>query len=151
MTSVTRRGRRCVGTLGSLVVLLTSVACYEHTYTVGAGAPSGPVVYDVWRHHWLGGLIDPDQEVEINEMCPSGDATVHEEWTFLNGLVTALTGAIYSPTTVTVRCRRGGRAELRLSSEDVKRIASSDAFLERVGVALPNRADDVREALADLQ
>ena len=139
-----------MGTLGSLVNLLTTAACYEHTYTVGAGAPSGPVVYDVWRHHWLGGLIDPDHELEINQVCPSGDATVHEEWTFLNGLVTALTAGIYSPTTVTVRCRRG-RTDLRLSSDDVRRIAASEAFLERVVVVLPDRADAVREALAELQ
>jgi len=31
--------------------------CPFKTYTVGEGAPAGPVVYEKWNHSWLGGLI----------------------------------------------------------------------------------------------
>ena len=51
----------------TLVILLFTAACYEHTYTMGAGAPHAPVVYERWHNHWLGGLISPDQEIELGD------------------------------------------------------------------------------------
>ena len=36
---------------------LMAAGCFEHTYTIGAGAPAGPVVYEEWQNQWLGGLI----------------------------------------------------------------------------------------------
>ena len=44
-------------------LLLAGAGCYRHTYTVGAGAPAGPLVYDHWHHHWLWGIINPDRQV----------------------------------------------------------------------------------------
>ena len=147
MTRATKMGRWWGGTLVSVALLITLAGCYEHTYTAGTGAPRGRVVYESWRHHWLGGLISPDQNMAIEDVCRSGNATVHEEWTFLNGLVTALTGGIYSPTTVKVRCARGRRADLELSSEDVRHIVSSGEFLERVDLMMPERMGEARTAL----
>ena len=69
-----------------------------------------------------GGLISPDQQIEIQQMCPSGNATIHEEVSFLNGLVGALTGRIYAPTTVEVRCDNRS-ADLGFSAADVERIS----------------------------
>ena len=128
----------------ALVVVLAG--CYEHTYVVGAGAPRGRVVYDEWHDHWLGGLIDPGKELELRRLCPSGNATIHEEVTFLNGLVGALTGEIYAPTTVTVRCRRGRRAQMELSAEEVRQIVTSPEFLEWVAAVAPMLLEDAAEA-----
>ena len=38
-------------------LIVVAAGCYEHTYTIGAGAPAGPVVYGEWQSHWLAGLI----------------------------------------------------------------------------------------------
>ena len=137
-------------TLAGALLLLTLTACYEHTITTGAGAPHGPVVYDHWENFWLGGLIG-EAEYDIQEICPSGDATIEAYQSFLNGLVTGLTGGLYSPTTVKIRCRTGGRAELHLDEADVQRITTDERFLEAVEAALPERADEVRQAQALLQ
>ncbi len=135
---------RSVGLFAPVLVLL---GCFEHTITVGAGAPSGQVVHQEWDHHWLGGLIDPDQELELQEVCPSGNATIHGEMSFLNGLVGILTGGIYMPTTVTVRCDTGQNAEFDLDEEDVARIVSDPAFLDWVEAVAP----DLLEAAEDAQ
>ena len=127
-------GFRGVCTLGAVVAL---AGCFEHTVTVGAGAPTGRVVYDEWKHHWLGGLIDPGQELELREVCPSGNATIHNEMSFLNGLVNGLTAGIYAPTTLTVRCDTGRDAEFGLDAEDVAEIVSDAAFLEWVDAVAP--------------
>ena len=127
-------GFRAVCTLGAVVAL---AGCYEHTVTVGAGAPNGRIVYDEWKHHWIGGLIDPNQELELRDVCPSGNATIHNEMSFLNGLVNALTAGIYAPTTLTVRCATGRNAEFGLDAEDVAEIVSDPGFLEWVGASAP--------------
>ena len=60
-------------------------------------------MYDHWHNHWIFGLVG-DDTVAVSEICDSGDATVREQTTFLNGVVQVLIGFIYSPTTVTVQC-----------------------------------------------
>jgi Bor protein len=142
--------KRAAKLLAALTVVLPLAACYEHTYDAGRGAPNGRVVMKEWRSHWLGGLISPDQKLELAEVCPSGNATIHQEMSFLNGLVGALTSGIYYPSTVTVKCRGGRRADLEFSGEDVERIVSDPAFLEWVQVMAPEDAEEVEAALLAL-
>ena len=132
-------------TLMSAALLLVLTGCYEHTFTVGAGAPRGPVVYDHWENFWLGGLIG-HQRYDIHEICPSGNATIEGYQSFLNGFVTGLTAGIYTPTTVKIRCQTGRRSDIELSSEDVQRIVLDERFLEAVEAAMPERLEEVRAA-----
>ena len=136
---MTRIGR-VVTAMGLVAVL---AGCYEHTYTVGAGAPAGTLVYDHWQNPWLGGLIG-EIDVEVGEVCPSGNATIHNEQSFLNGLVTALTVGIYTPTEVKIRCDTGQQDDLALSAEEVGRIMLAPAFLNRVETLLPVRFQEAR-------
>jgi hypothetical protein len=93
-------------------------------------------VYDEWRHHWLFGLISPEHELEIQQICAgSANATIEQEQTFLNGLVGALTGGIYSPTTIQVRCATG-RIDLDLNEDELRRITSDPIFRDRVEAVL---------------
>lgn len=69
---------------------------------------------------------------------------------FLNGLVSALTSGIYSPTTVRVRCA-DQRVALELGVEDVRRIVGDAAFLSRVGEVAPHRLEDVRSGQRELR
>ena len=133
------------GAVLALVVL--TGACYEHTYQTGTGGAGGSVVYDQWRSHWIGGLISPNQELELEEVCPSGNATIHEEMSFLNGLVGALTSGIYTPTKVQVRCREGRSSDLEFSSTDVERMVMDPDFVEWVAARAPELLEDALAAL----
>jgi hypothetical protein len=105
-------------------------------------------VYDEWRHHWLAGLINPDHELELQQLCAgTNDVTIHQEQTFLNGLVSALTFAIYAPRTVQIRCATG-LADLDLSEDELHRITSDPIFLDRVAAVLPSRVPEVMAAQA---
>ena len=65
------RGSWATGTgIAALLLLVPLAGCFQHTYTVGAGAPTGRVAYSQWRHHWIGGLISPDHEMDVQEVCP---------------------------------------------------------------------------------
>lgn len=145
---MSRRKRSYSGTILVCIALMPGLAgCYEHTFNVGRGAPYAPVVEDDWQNFWLGGLIG-HYRLDVEQMCPSGDATIEAKQTFLNGLVTALTSGIYTPTTVRVRCRRGRRADIDLSEQDVETLVGDPAFLGWVGQDMPERLDEVASAVA---
>lgn len=81
-------------------LLLTS--CYSHTFTVGDGPQKRGEVTE-WNHYLIFGLApvstcDPDEMTDGAE-----DYEIHTRHTFVNGLVSALTFGIYSPTTTTVK------------------------------------------------
>ena len=132
---------------------LTLTACLQHTYTIGAGAPAGKQVYKNWHHHWLFGLIrsEHQEELVLANYCPSGNATIHEETSFVNGLVDILTWFIYSPTTVTILCDDGTQAEIALSADDVERIVRDPLFPRYVAEVAPARLAEVDAALAELR
>ncbi|UCF68308.1 MAG: Bor family protein [Acidobacteriota bacterium] len=131
-----------------LACVVVMAGCMKHTYTVGAGAPAGEIVYEHWHHHWLFGLIG-DENLDLKRICPSGNATIHEETSFLNGLVAALIGVIYSPTTVTIRCADGSTAELELDERQVSRIVTDPRFLEFVKWSAPEHLEAVKLALRE--
>ncbi len=133
----------------TLALTLVLGACFQHTYTVGAGAPDGEIVYKNWHHHWLFGTIRPklQKELDVEKFCPSGNATIHEEVSFLNGLIDVLIGIIYSPTTVEIRCDNGERASLELSDDDVIAIVTDPLFLDVVTELAPERLEETRLAL----
>lgn len=142
MTSVmARRGAWTAALAG----LLLTAGCYEHTVAVGGGAPHAPVVDEHWQNFWLGGLVG-HVRVDVEEVCPSGKATIEAKQTFLNGLVAALTTGIYTPTTLKIRCQDGRRSAVDLTSEDVETIVGDEAFLVWVGQDLPEQADEVARA-----
>ncbi len=136
--------------LAALGLVIVVSGCFEHTYTVGAGAPAGPVVYGEWQNHWLGGLIG-ERTQEVSEVCPSGNATIHDEQTFLNGLVAVLTSGIYTPTKVTIRCSTGQSAQLQLSRKEIVSIVTAPAFRDRLETVLPGRLREVDAGIAALE
>ncbi len=143
-------------TLTSLLVIALAAAltgCFQHTYQIGTGAPEAPVVYKHWHHHWLFGLIRPklQEEVALEKFCPSGNATIHEEVSFVNGLVDVLIGIIYSPTTVTIQCEDGSEMEVEVEAEEVARMVEDPLFLDLVREVAPERLDESRVALASQQ
>jgi hypothetical protein len=130
--------------------VLVVAGCYEHTFTIGAGAPAGPIVYDEWQTHWLSGLIG-ERTHDVSALCPSGNATIHDEQTFLNGLVSALTIGIYSPTKVTIRCSTGQSAQLELSRKEIVSILTAPEFRERLETMLPSRLREIDSRIKVLE
>ena len=131
-----------------LFVMLPLAGCFQHTFTIGTGAPDGELVYKAWHHHWLFGLIRPEyqEDVLVTKVCPSGNATIHKETTFLNGLVDVLIGFIYSPTTVTITCDDGSQSPIALSADEVSEIVNDPLFLEVVAAEVPERLAEIRAA-----
>lgn len=81
------------------ILLLTS--CYTYTIIVGEGA-QGHREISKWNHYAIFGLA-PIAITNVEQMAGGTiNYTVKTEVTFWNGLVTALTYGIYSPTTTTV-------------------------------------------------
>lgn len=80
-------------------MLLTS--CYSYTSVVGEGAQGNNDTTE-WNHYVVYGLA-PVGVSDSKKMA--GDAenyTIHTRQSFVNGLVSALTLGIYSPSTTTV-------------------------------------------------
>ncbi len=144
MSGMKRRGGLVL--LG-LAAVLALAGCFRHTVDVGGGARHAPVVYDRWEHFWIAGLIG-DVRVDVERLCPSGQATIEARQSFLNGLVAGLTSGIYTPTTVRVRCHSGRRATLELSAEDMRGLAGNESFRALVAEEMPGRLADVEAALA---
>jgi len=140
--------------LAASALALTLTGCLQHTFSIGAGAPeSSDQVYKNWHHHWLFGLIrsEHQEQLDLADYCPSGNATLHEETSFVNGLVDVLTWFIYSPTTVTILCDDGTQAEIALSAEDVSRVLHHPRFPELVADVAPLRLAEAEAVFANLR
>ena len=89
----------CVALLFATSLLLTS--CYTHTYSVGQGAQTGITVTEK-NHFLIYGLV-PLKTTNPTKMAGgASNYTVTHQWTFIDGLISGITGGIYNPTTTTV-------------------------------------------------
>ena len=80
-------------------MLLTS--CYSYTSVVGSGA-QGSSETTQWNHYVIYGLA-PVGVSDSKQMAGGAENyTVHTRHSFVNGLVSAITFGIYTPTTTTV-------------------------------------------------
>ncbi len=82
-----------------LSMLLSS--CYSYTSVVGKGAQGNSQTTE-WNHYVVYGLA-PVKVSDSKKMAGGAENyTVHTRQTFVNGLISALTWGIYTPTTTTV-------------------------------------------------
>ena len=85
-----------------LLILLTFSSCYVHKNIIGDGAQKG-IVETAKQHNFLYGLLS-GKTTDTQEMARGEDnyevTTVHS---FVDGLISALTGGLYNPTTVEVK------------------------------------------------
>ncbi len=80
-------------------MLLTS--CYSYTSVVGSGAQGSNETTE-WNHYVIYGLA-PVGISDSKQMAGGAENyTVHTRQSFVNGLVSAITFGIYTPTTTTV-------------------------------------------------
>jgi len=83
-------------------IFLFASACYTHTYMVGDGPQTGVTVEEK-NHYVLYGLAPISTSNPAEMAGGAKDYEVTTEHTFIDGLLNALTGGIYTPTTTTVR------------------------------------------------
>ncbi len=88
-----------------LMILFTSsialTSCYSYTSVIGNGA-QGNNKTTKWNHYAIFGLA-PVEVSDSKQMANgSKDYTVYTRQSFINGLLSALTYGLYSPTTTTV-------------------------------------------------
>ncbi|MUP43476.1 Bor family protein [Christiangramia aestuarii] len=80
-------------------MLLTS--CYSYTTVVGSGA-QGNDETSKWNHYVIAGLVPVGVSDAKSMAGGAANYTVHTRHSFLNGLIAAITGGIYTPTKTTV-------------------------------------------------
>lgn len=145
-----------VGFLGA------ACGCFNHKAVVGAGGnEDGEAAYSQWESHWLFGTIG-ESEVDIKELCPSGNATVLDEVSFLNGLVGMFTAIVWYPSTVEVYCDGGGAAPaeeghnddavkvgtVTLTREQALKVALHPRTMQWAQRVAPMKAAELRIAIA---
>ncbi|MDP8223651.1 MAG: hypothetical protein P9L99_09850 [Candidatus Lernaella stagnicola] len=132
------------------VIALFTTGCFKHTFDVGKGATSGQTVYSKWHSHWLFGIIG-DDTVDVKKLCPSGNATIHNEISFVNGLIGAFVGIVYYPTTVTIKCRSGKKAEVELNAEEAAALITDPNFIYIVDEVAPGMRDQAELAITNAE
>jgi len=135
-------------TFGIVCVLAASIGgCYRHTWVVGKGGNTeAEPNKSYWQAHWIGGLIGGSQE-DVARVCPSGNATLKDNMSFLNSLVSSLLLGIYSPTTVEIYCGDGKTASLVLDGDAVRKVALAPSTLEWARRVSPEKAADMQAAI----
>jgi hypothetical protein len=131
-----------------LVVLIGAAGCHRHSFIVGSGGNLNAVpAYSHWHAHWLLGLIG-EETVDVKSVCPSGNATVKDHMSFLNGLVAVLIGIVYSPTEVEVYCD-GKVAKLMLTPDQMRKLAVRPELREWMRSEEPELAAKLERAIAE--
>ncbi len=116
--------------LGTLVL----PGCYSHTYRTGARPAQAEADHEAWQHHLIFGLVTLSGDVQLNEICPDGAAVIHNRMTLVNGLVMAVTGSIYTPTTVKIWC---ASAPPQTSLHEVE-MEITEELIEQARLILPD-------------
>ena len=132
-------------------VALATAGCYHHSYTVGSGGNTNvDAKVSKWQSHWLFGIIG-EENVDVKAACPSGNATIKDYHSFVNGLIGALIGFIWHPTTVEVYCDGGAApakvGSLTLTPEQMKRLAQRSEMKEWVRSVAPSKVPELESAL----
>ncbi len=120
-----------------------AAGCYHHSFTVGTGGNTdGDAKYSHWQSHWFYGIFG-EEDVKVKEVCPSGNATIKDYHSFLNGLVGAFIGVIWYPTTVEIYCDGGKSATLTLSPEAMRAFGRSAPVVESARSFDPDLAEEL--------
>jgi len=93
-----------------LTVALATSACATHTIRYkNPTVASGGNTKSAKQTFFLWGLVG-GSEVDLQQMCPNGVAAIEDKASVGDGILTAITGGIYSPRSVEVHCGGGAVA-----------------------------------------
>ena len=161
--------KKTLGTGLAIAAALTIAGCYKHSYKVGTGGNlEADAKYSSWESHWFFGIIG-ESNVDVQQVCPSGNATLKDKVSFLNGLVGSLIGIIWYPSTVEVYCgaeapaaapaaatppadaaekpaEPAATSKLELTPDQMRRIALNPRTLEWARLVSPTKAAELQAA-----
>ena len=113
--------------LVALVLLLP--ACYHAT--INTGRPMGStVVNKPFQPSFIYGLIPP-ATLNVASECPNGVAQVETMHSFVEGLVAALTGGIFTPMSIKVTCAGGPMGRMGALPEGTIKVGANATAAER--------------------
>lgn len=93
----------------AILTLIASVlvlpGCFRDATVTGLPM-SDHATLEEWRHHFLFGVVRGirTDDVQLEEVCPQGVARIETKQNGWNGLVSALTVGIYTPTKLNIYC-----------------------------------------------
>jgi hypothetical protein len=126
--------------------LTVGAGCFKHMYTVGTGGNvGGSPAYDRWHSHWIFGLFGEDN-IDVRTVCPSGNATIKDEHSFLNLVIASLVGVLWYPTSVEIYCD-GRSASLQVSPRALERVGRDPRLLPWARAAAPSLAVELQAVL----
>ncbi|PSR08458.1 MAG: hypothetical protein C7M88_09810 [Candidatus Arcticimaribacter sp.] len=94
-----KKSMKTIALVFATAMLLTS--CYSYTSVVGNGA-QGNTKVTKWNHYVIYGLAPVGVSSSKQMADGAENYTVHTRQSFLNGLISAITYGLYTPTTTTV-------------------------------------------------
>ncbi len=130
---------RKLSLLAAIPVLAFSTACYHAIIDTGRPA-SGQMIERPWAMSFIYGLVPPPI-VETAGKCPNGIAKVETQWSFLNGLVNALTFGIVTPMDIRVSCASRGTASNGHAIVGNKFDSATEAIQAAADLAVSSGAD----------
>jgi hypothetical protein len=83
---------------------MTLPACHNMHFVTKATPGE---VHREWSHYFIAGLVG-NAVYDVRRVCPQGVSSIHQGSTFVDMLLTGLTGSLWSPRTVTITCAAGG-------------------------------------------
>ena len=87
------------------ILLLTLLsACYINN--VETGKKSGGQSHTETVPFLLWGLVG-EASFNVDDICPQGVSSIHEEMTPVDGVLNCITCGVYAPRTVTITCSSG--------------------------------------------
>ena len=85
-----------------LLMSISFMSCYNAS-VITDKTPSDVIIEEPWALSFVFGLIPP-ATIDASEKCKNGIAKVETELSFLNQLVSGLTGGLVTPMHITVTC-----------------------------------------------
>lgn len=121
-----------------VLALASSTGCYKYAIKVGHGGDTGQKpTYTQWSHHFVAGAVG-EEDIDVSQVCPSGDATVKIERNVVDAVLGNVVGnVLWQPSTVEVYCGNGRSAQLLLDEENGRRFARSQVFADAVATLEP--------------
>ena len=89
-------------TILMLVMSISFISCYNAS-VITDKTPSDVIIEEPWALSFVFGLIPP-ATIDASEKFKNGIAKVETELSFLNQLVSGLTGGLVTPMHITVTC-----------------------------------------------
>lgn len=112
--------------LTATFMLVSIGGCY-HAQIITGKQPSNKVIEKKWFMGFVYGLVMPDQ-LDVANDCPDGVAKVETQLSFLNQVVSAVTGGIITPMTLEVTCAAGpGTAQNVIRGDDTQQVLTEAA------------------------